>query len=477
MKKRLFFKSCLVASIALLAASCDDDANLGSVDTGKLEVPDGNVVYVTDALGKRNVTTIELNNNTVNTQLRVHAPKAVASDCNVTFAYDANALDTYNKTNGTEFVPYPEASVKFANGGNVTLAAGQNMASLDCSVSSDPSLESSKSYAIPVSVKITGEASLGQSDATYIILVNDISSLGNCAKTYVDADGNVKPGIKIFSVMEVNDTNPLNNLRYTLKNSGKYMVDALVMFSGNINYDAEAGKVYFFPNDNVSAILNNREKYLKPLQDRGMKVIMGVMCNHDRACIANLDDKSAKIFAKELKDLCDAYNLDGIFWDDEYCSPITPPPPGFVRPSVAAWSRLAYEVWKLQPERWNVAYGYSTTFQAVEVDGVQPGTFINYCLPDYSSWYSDYTDSYPGMTLAQMGGCSMQFAQSRWYASENTLRKMRDEGYGAMMVFAMDPFRSNASGESGQDGAMGKLARAFYDDEVVVDPTKYEKDW
>ena len=51
---------------------------------------------------------------------------------------------------------------------------------------------------------------------------------------------------------------------------------------------------------------------------------------------------------------------------------------------------------------------------------------------------------------------------------------MRDEGFGAMMVFAMDPFRTNASG---QESAMGKLAKAFYDDEVVVDPTTYAKDW
>ena len=78
------------------------------------------------------------------------------------------------------------------------------------------------------------------------------------------------------------------------------------------------------------------------------------------------------------------------------------------------------------------------------------------------------------MTVDQLGGCSMEFAQGRWYASESTLKNMRNDGFGAMMVFAMDPYRTNASG---QEGAMAKLARAFYDDEVVVDPTKYPKDW
>lgn len=474
MKHNLIFKSFLASGLAILAASCSDDVNLGSTDTGKLEAPENAVVYVTDASGSRNYSSVEVH-KTHESKLSVKSPEALASDCNVTFAYDPAVLDAYNQTNSTSIEAVPQSMVSFANGGNVVLAAGETAASLDYSIVSDGSLDENTVYAVPVTVSATGAASLGETDKSFIIMVKDLTNLPDCHKTWTDENGAEHEGIKIFSVMEVNDTNPLNNLRYTLKKSGKYMVDALVMFSGNINYDLENKKVYFFPNENVKAILENREKYLKPLKDRGMKVIMGVMCNHDRACIANLDDNTARIFAKELKDLCDAYQLDGIFWDDEYCSTITPPPPGFVSPSEAAWSRLAYEFWKLNPERWNIAYGYSTTGSAVEVDGVQPGTFISYVLPDYSSSYTtSWLRNFPGMTVDQLGGCSMEFAQGRWYASESTLKNMRNDGFGAMMVFAMDPYRTNASG---QEGAMAKLARAFYDDEVVVDPTKYPKDW
>ena len=475
MKKRLFFKSCLVASIALLAAACDDDANIGGVDTGKLEVPGGDVVYVTDAAGKRNFGQIDLHAQPVDAQLVVKTVKAIESDVKLTFKYDASLLDEYNKAHDTEFTALPEAIVSFQNGGVATLEAGQLSVSYPVTITPDAPLEQGKSYALPIRVAAEGAAQLGYQDDCYIFLINDMTALPNCNKTWTDENGDVHPGIKIFSVMEVNDTNPLNNLRYTLKESGKYMVDALVMFSGNINYDQENNEVILFPNENITAILNNREKYLKPLKDRGMKVIMGVMCNHDRACISNLNAESAKIFAKKLKDLCDAYDLDGIFWDDEYCSPIYPAPPGFESRSNAAWSRLAYELWKIQPERWNIAYGYSMTGAAQVVDGVQPGTYISYCLPDYSSYYdTSWLDSYPGMTLSQLGGCSMQFAQGSWAAPEDRLRDMRNEGFGAMMVFAMDPFRPTSAG---QDDAMRKLARAFYNDEAVVDPVMYKKDW
>ncbi len=471
MKKQLFFKSCIIASVALVAAACSEDVELGNVGSDTIETPEGSVIYVTDHEGSRSYSNVELRDNATYS-LSVNTAKALASDCNVTFAYDLSVLDSYNKANGTAIEALPQGMVTLANGGTLTLAAGATTASLDYTITSDGTTDHNATYAIPLRLTATG-AQLGALDQTRIIFVHDLTSLPNCFKSWTDADGNVHEGVKIFSCMEVNDTNPLNNLRYTLKNSGKYMVDALIMFSANINYNAETGKVFLHCNDNVQAILDNRDKYLKPLKDRGMKVILGVMCNHDRACISNLADETARLFAQELKAACDAYDLDGIFWDDEYCSPIYPAPPGFVNPSNAAFSRLAYEVWKLQPDRWNVAYGYSQTGSAQEVDGVKPGTFIEYVLPDYGYSTSDWSSNYPGMPRNHMGACSMEFAQGR-FKGYDQLRKLRDGGWGACMVFAMDPFRGTASG---QDNAMNECAKAFYDDEVVVSDVKYSKDW
>ena len=85
MKKNFLFRSCLVAAVALTAAACSDDADLGKVDTDKLNVPDGSVVYVTDAEGKRKFSSTEFRDATT-TPLSVHSPKAVAADCNVTFS-------------------------------------------------------------------------------------------------------------------------------------------------------------------------------------------------------------------------------------------------------------------------------------------------------------------------------------------------------------------------------------------------------
>ncbi len=274
--------------------------------------------------------------------------------------------------------------------------------------------------------------------------------------------------------MEVNDTNPLNNLCFTLKNSGKYLIDAVVLFSGNINYDAENGRVFFHANENIQALLNNREKYLKPLQDRGMKVIMGVLGNHDRAAIDNLADETCRQFAQEMKSVCEAYHLDGVFLDDEYSKVITPAPPGFVAPCQAAASRLCYELKMAMPDKWVCVYVLGGTYKLDTVEGLLPGQYIDYALHDYRQG-SDLAKNYPGLPRSGMGMWSQEFNRSKW-ADTYSLQDMREKGYGAHMIFAMDPNRG-ATNVSRQLTALGNLAKYFYDDELVYDGKKYAKDW
>lgn len=114
----------------------------------------------------------------------------------------------------------------------------------------------------------SGNLNLVQEENTWLIFVTDKTGMPDCNKA---------SGFKIFSCMEVNDTNPLNNLSFTLKNSKKLLIDALIMFSGNMMYNRETGQVTMKYNGNVQALLDKYDHYLKPLQDRGMKVLMGIM--------------------------------------------------------------------------------------------------------------------------------------------------------------------------------------------------------
>lgn len=466
----LFKRSLLMAMVAAAATACQEDVNIGSVQSPDVTGTGEALLYVSDAQGSTGHSNLDFR-STASLDFYLHSTEASTAQENATFAYDATVLEQYNAANNTRFEAVPESFVTFSNGGQATLAAGEiKSAPVTLTVTSDGSLDSETTYAIPL--RISSPGNMAEMSQTRIVFVKDLSALPDCNKDWTDADGQTHEAVKIFSCMEVNDTNPLNNLCYKLRSSGKYLIDALIIFSGNVNYNAETGRVYFFANPNVQHLLDNREKYLKPLQDRGIKVIMGLLGNHDRAGLDNLTDESAKLFAQEIKAICDAYQLDGVMYDDEYTNYMTPAPPGFVDQGRGPASRLAYEVWKLQPERWNVVYKLGSFTQLNEVDGVQPGTYIAYAVHDYERG-TDMSSAYPGLPKSRMGLYSQEFNQGR-FADNSDLQNIRENGYCTHMIFAMDPNRSN---RTSQERALSRCASVFYYDELVIETPYYKKDW
>ncbi len=254
---------------------------------------------------------------------------------------------------------------------------------------------------------------------------------------------NGEPGMKIIGVLEVNDTNPLNCLGFTLTDEGTPFFDMVVLFAANINLNEE-GKPYVSCNENVTALLNGRDKYLKPLQDKGIKVVLGILGNHDPAGISTLDAETAKFFASEVKGVCDRFNLDGIFLDDEYTDYTAAASgnyPGIIPASYVNASRLSYEIKNAQPERLLISYRYKYLSKAEAVDGVEPGEIFDYVVNDY--WVTaDPTLSYPGLTNKQAGTGSWNCSDwsfclpssARWKRLFS-LEGMRDSGYGALMIF------------------------------------------
>jgi hypothetical protein len=465
MKQQIGIITLGVILVSSLFTACNDDIEVGKMNEQNYVIGNTSLVYISDDKGKSLFSNVEFRDKD-SIALYLNAPQKPSVAASVSVQYDKSVLDRYNTTSDVAYDAFPEDRVTFNDEGIITLNAGESKSSgMKISFITDNSLSPDKSHVIPLRIKVvSGNMELTQRDETKLVFVKDLTGIPDCNKA---------SGVKVFSCMEVNDTNPLNNLSFTLKSTGQPLVDALIIFSANINYDEKTGRVYVFNNENVQALLDNREHYLKPLQDRGMKIILGLLGNHDRSGVANLSDETAKAFAKEIKAMCDAYQLDGIFLDDEYSAYQLPAPPGFVTPSNAAAARLCYEVKKIQPERWVVVYVYGRTYSLPSVDGVQPGEFVDYALHDYGNSF-DLSANFPGMPKSNMGLYSQEFARGNT-SSETNLKNMRNNGYLSHMIFAMDPNRYNF--QYSQKVAMERMARAFYDDELVFDGKKYPKDW
>ena len=161
------------------------------------------------------------------------------------------------------------------------------------------------------------------------------------------------------------DTNadPRNVLGYKLINSNKYLFDRVVLFHAVLAWDhldpsspggmppvdkrhwCNRTDIHLHLHDRIQWLLADHDKFIKPLKDAGMEVLICPIPGNQGICYSgigswpgstNWDTHQASggvwgpwsgigggantlRFVRELVDFCDQYDLDGIALDDEYC--------------------------------------------------------------------------------------------------------------------------------------------------------------
>lgn len=466
--------------------SCDEAIEMPGPSGDDFSGVEGTYGYVRNVLEPRSTTTLELRNGqSGSTEIYFGMTRPAVKTATVTFAYDATALDEYNRSHATTYELYPEEAVTLQSDGRTLINTGSKTSSpVRVTVAAAAETVQGETYAVPLRLTPSdASVKMNAGEDIYMLLVRDMGSIPDASKA---------SGIKIISCMEVNDTNPLNNLEFTLKNSGKMLVDIVVLFASNMNYDAATGRVYISNNENIQHLLDHRDVYLKPLQERGMKVVLAMMGNHDQAGVSGLADETARAFARDLKNLCEAYDLDGIFWDDEYSDYAAGP--GFVYPaSSQAAARLIYETKKAMPDKLNLvymAYAVNTWTEQTpgllntlpDVDGVQAGAYVDYAINDYRM---DDFPNHNGIRWEQVAIYPEEYAKSVFnlvFEGEDEYQQMLDRGCGAHMIFAMDPTRANflepASGSNcTQLQSLQNIAIHLFGDQLVWSGKTHAKDW
>lgn len=199
-------------------------------------------------------------------------------------------------------------------------------------------------------------------------------------------DNVTKDGPKSVVYIEVNSHNLLNAGAYTLAGSGKQYFDMAIIFASNINYDAQADKAVLYHNPNVTEVLTNKDKYIKPLQDKGMKVLLSVLGNHQGVGFANFTSRAAaKNFAEQLDHAVRTYNLDGIDFDDEWAKYGNNGQP---YPNDSSFVMLVQETRKLMPDKIITLYDIGEAAQFDEWKGMRVGDYINY---SWQAFYGNYS--------------------------------------------------------------------------------------
>ena len=230
----------------------------------------------------------------------------------------------------------------------------------------------------------------------------------------------------LVTYVETNDTNPLNAGDYYLP-SGKPLVDIVELFASNVRKRTVNGVVEptLYLNDKMTNLMENNGylTYIKPLQDKGIKVLLTVLGDHQGIGVANMNSTQTTQFAKILAHAVAKYNLDGIGFDDEYAD--------YSSTNSTSYSEIITKLHALMPADKLVTvfdWGYTGSINAA----------ARACI-DYG--YHGYFGSY----LSSVG---MGLSKDRWspvslnlgnYNNPSTAAgyaaNAKNNGFGAMMCF------------------------------------------
>lgn len=458
---KIIFSLALMCS-SLLFTSCEEELVVGTVNQGAYN----NIGKIEASLKDKNSglsdNIVELRTKAYLTAVNVNLTKAPMKGVDFTISYDADYLQEYNALHGTDFKLFPKELMSLDGAAEASLLmAPDEKQSLAINLTIQPAtddLVEGETYVLPLKIT-SAEAGVSiPSNSHCVYLVKNYHSESDCDKGENE--------VKNFLYFEVNDTNPLNALEF-VREDGKLFFDYVVLFAANINWNAETGRVYVYNNPNVQFLLDNNEEFLQPLRKRGIKVILGILGNHDAAGVCQLSDMGCREFARELAAICEAYKLDGVNFDDEYSNSPDLSNPWFTSHSSQAGARLLYETKKAMPDKLvTVYYLGGLSSRCPSVNGITPNNFVDLVVADYGQSTTPMT----GMTKKQCAGMSVELQRGYGTTTEDYARRVKEEGYGMYMWFALDPSKYGS-----QVYRIQNVCKGLYEQELNYPRYYYKK--
>lgn len=436
----------VLATAALSLASCTKVIfvdNVNDEDYANLTTSYGSL---RDADNYNTTKVIDLGKDTVSAGVVFSIPRSATAEVNVQIFADAAYVDVYNKKHSTMFAAFPASQLSIANDGKAVVAVGKKTTE-NIALTFAPFADTVEAtYVLPLrAVVSSGDVTVSEEHMVY--LVKNL----NGQATAIRREGEKS----VFCYFEVNDTNPLNLLSWEMED-GRLLVDYLVLFAYNINYNKETGEVYVFANTQCQYILDHYNDIIKPLRDRGVKVILGLLGNHDESGLAQLSESGCKDFARKLAAICYGYGFDGVNFDDEYSNSPDLNCPLFTQRSYDAGDRLIYECKQVMPDLLMTSYQYGQCRGRNAVDGHEPGEYLDITVGDYGV----RAVVYPGMTQSQCAYLSSEFAQQRYLPTASTVTAFKASDYGYWMIFA--PWGYNNQGNKTHFDELDILAKNLY---------------
>ena len=266
-----------------------------------------------------------------------------------------------------------------------------------------------------------------------------------------------KQGPTSVAYVEVNSNSMLNVGKYTLANGGGNVFDVAVIFAANINYDTSTKSATLYFNDNVQRVLDNAATQLRPLQQKGIKVVLSVLGNHQGAGFANFpSQQAASAFAKQLSDTVAKYGLDGIDFDDEYAEYGNN---GTGQPNASSFVYLVSALRADMPGKIISLYNIGPSASRLSYGGVDVTSMFDYAWnPYYGTWMV------PGIALpkSKLSPAAVEIGGTSQSTAADLARRTVSGGYGVYLTYNLDG--------SDRSADVSAFTRELYGSDAVYTP-------
>ncbi len=230
--------------------------------------------------------------------------------------------------------------------------------------------------------------------------------------------------------VETNDINPLNAGEYYFCNSSprEEVVDHVILFASNIRGNATSAWLHH--NQNQTYILNNVSTLVQPLQNKGIKVLLGLLGDHTGVGFANLNAAMLESFAQQVATCVNTYGLDGVDLDDEYAR-YDLAPAGLPSPSAVILGNLVTRLRQLMPNKLITAFSYGNYIPYM---GATVFNSLDYMHPNYGCNATPPT----GLPKSKWAKLSVHiYSEGYTYPNSSAIQSCTEDydDYGNLMIF------------------------------------------
>lgn len=211
---------------------------------------------------------------------------------------------------------------------------------------------------------------------------------------------------------------------------GSNAFDVAIIFAANINSDGNAATLHL--NDQVTATLENADTQIRPLQDKGIKVTLSLLGNHQAAGFANFPSQpAAAAFADQVAAVVEQYGLDGVDIDDEWVSYGSNGVPAANADS-ARWLVDALDA-KLPAGSIISLYDIGEAAASLKSAPASVLDKLDYIWNPYYGRYN--VPAYPGVGKDRLGPAAIDLTQTSAATAANLARRTVQEGYGVYVTY------------------------------------------